>query len=735
MQRFVHPARGSFAGRFRRLPLAAAALISSVAWAPQALAAVTAPFIGEIQSITVENPTDIWSKGTIVVGGEIITIPRNLLIDLPANRLTLQQLFMLGQAPANCVLAGETGLAKGDLCNTTGAGGIATIAANRTNGGNIIAGDVFIQKGIEFIGGQITFIDFTNGYFRVNGNLNDANTGTMVRINDPGARHTKQQGPGCVTGSLDNCSPDVRFTLDPDNYTNVFSTGYPWCIPSTLPRPFTGLPGVPAGTAQAAADGTGDVLCPTTNRTINNGNPVDDSRRFAPLQVGDSITAEGNFERVNGVRFLSAHSTTVSRALTTKNQADQPDYVFLSEVFIDGPAFQNQRARDLIIGFATLAPTDVKFWTLHYDPATNTAHEFPWGTVVGCDVAGGAGTCSNQGLVGAGANIFRIRHDVDFLLGGAGGQPARPKLSPCAHLRADPFFAPLNICPNARADGTSTLAEEFAILSPIPHEIQARTGHELASPGLVTVDVNGNPATHGQYLFPFGIGLGGIDIPAFDEINLDGLNTPFFFSGIPWNMDRRLSPAGCDGACEAVPQPLDPFPDEAADPRTQASLPIGPFTDPNFTASTLTSTANRILSFVDGASGNFNGNATVLAWPPAPPPASAILPTPELPLVCSLSTGVPSVGTTLNVTTAIFGTVTNTWRVSGSSTSIGSTVTVHIGDALTGTVVGTTIVPADGIWTFLQSASATPPDATQRISIEATAGGSILSVPVTVRAL
>jgi hypothetical protein len=163
-------------------------------------------------------------------------------------------------------------------------------------------------------------------------------------------------------------------------------------------------------------------------------------------------------------------------------------------------------------------------------------------------------------------------------------------------------------------------------------------------------------------------------------------------------------------------------------------LPIGPFTDSVFTASTLTSTANRLLSFVDGA-GNFNGNATVLAWPPADPLATPILPTPELPLVCSLSTGVPSAGTTLNVTAAIFGTVSNAWRVSGTSASIGATVTIHLGDALTGTVVGTpTVVPANGIWTFLDAASTTPPDATQRISIDAGAGGSILSVPVTVRA-
>jgi hypothetical protein len=80
-----------------------------------------------------------------------------------------------------------------------------------------------------------------------------------------------------------NCSPDPRFTLDPDNYTNVFSSGFPLCIPSTAARTFADVLVPPLGTttAQALPDGTGDVLCPSTNRTVNNGQPVDDSRRFA----------------------------------------------------------------------------------------------------------------------------------------------------------------------------------------------------------------------------------------------------------------------------------------------------------------------------------------------------------------------------------------------------------------------------------------------------------------------
>jgi len=655
---------------------------------------VTSPVTGEIQRITLNNASDHWSGGTITVGGVVVIIPRNLLIDLPANRVTLQQLY--AEATAACIAAGQTGLAKGDSCNTTGMGGIVTIAATRSNAGNIIAGDVFIQKGIEAITGVVTYIDYNDGYFRLNGALGDPATGVMVRLNDPDARHTIQQGLGCAGGA--NCSPDPRFTLDADNYTNVFTSGYPLCIPSTVSRTFVDRLGLGTTVAQATPAGTGDVLCPDTNR---NSQPVNDSRLLAPIMVGDAITAEGNFESINGTRFLSAHTTMVALALSTKDQLGQPDYMFLDEVGVDAPGFQNQRIRTLIIGFTTL-PSDVVVWGLHYDPINNSPHEFPLASVLGCDVAGGAGTCGQQGLVaGGGGNIFKIRHDVDFLAG------AKPRLNPCAHLRADPRLAALNICPNGGAADTN-MVEMMGILSPIMQEIQARTGHLLASqqPGgtpLITVDVSGNVATNGQYLFPFGIGLGGIVTPEFVEINLNATGTAVSFSGIPWNMDRRLSPGGCidttgDGVpdCESTPQPLDPFPFEGTDPRLLESLlPSGPYADPNFTATPLGNVRNRILSFVDAASGKFNGNATVLAWPPSEPAAQSINATPNVTLQCSADPAANSAPFAVNDTaTTAAGAAVTVAVLANDSDPDGNVVTVI--DALAG-VGGTVTFTANDV--------------------------------------
>jgi Bacterial Ig domain len=598
---------------------------------------ITAPVGGEIEKITVNDINNHWSGGVIVAGGQNIIIPKNLLIDLPANRVTLQQLFTEASTP--CQAKNETGLAKGDICNASGTGGLATIQATRLDNGNVIAGDVFIEKAAEIVTGQITHINYNQGYFRVNGKADGSDSGgVMVRLNDPDSRHTVQSGLGCAANSP-NCSPDPRFTLDGDNYTNVFSTGYPMCIPTTITRnftPFTNSLNLGVAIAQAQPDGTGDVLCPTTNRTVNNGQPVDDSRRFAPILVGDSITAEGNYETVGGVRFLSAHSSAVSKALSTKQDEGQPDYLFLDEVEIDVPGFQNQRARTLIIGYATLAPADILIWSIHYDPETNSPHEFPLATTTGCDNAAGTGECTAQGLVGAGANIFKIRHDVDF------ATDTKDKVNPCSHLQADSRFGDLNPCPGGVG---GTIAQQFSILSPIPHEIQARTGRKYdelhGGVPLLTADINGNEATNGQYLFPFGMGLGGISTPEMNEINLDAMATPLSFTGIPWNLDRRLSPGGCldtnndgVGECENQPQPLDPFPFEGAtmDPRTLGGIPATTYNDPNYTSNSLTSVRNRILSFVDptkvrvngnGAGVNDTGNFTnaILNWQ-APPPSA-----------------------------------------------------------------------------------------------------------------
>lgn len=636
---------------------AAASLVliftSGFALSPVAAQAATSVQIsGEISRITLNEPNNYWTGGTMVISGQYVTIPRNLLIDLPANRLTLWQLFDL--APAACKALGESGLTSTDRCNTTGTGAYASISANRTNGGNIIAGDMLIDKGQEVVTGAVTYINHDDGYLRINGVPGDPDKGMLARMNDPTKRHTVQQGLGCAADSL-NCSADPRFTNDPDNYTNTAVTGYPMCIPSRVAREFAGLkaqgndptdpnfsPAVPPQMAQSSAvdPARGDVLCPDSNRPVTPSGLVNDSRFMAPIRLGDEIKLEGNFETVNGVRFLSFHSSVTEIALETKPALSQPDYVMPEEVEQDAPGYENLRARTLLIGFATRRP-DVLLWTLHYDPVTNSRVEKPWASVRACDLVGGAGKCSANGLVpGVGGHIWKIRYNVDFA---QGAQDVTD--NPCSNLRAEPRFGS-GFCPVNQSTQGGSIAEQLAIVSPMPREIIARTGHRLAAlaAGITptTVDIKGAAATNGEYLVPLGVNLGGVGFPEWQEFDLTKMAWPFQFTGLPWTLDRRLSPGGCkDGVCEPNPQPLDPYPFEGVDPRLQArTLPTGLYNDPKFTAAPLTDARNRILSYVTPVNGtfDFNGNSSVLAWPPIDPPTFAVAVTPAE-TFCASSTG------------------------------------------------------------------------------------------------
>ncbi len=607
----------------------------------QANAAVLSNIAGEVERIIVDDPTDTWSRGTIVVSGRNIIIPRNMVIDLPANRLTLQQLFE--NAPPACTdgpdadtVPDETGLAKGDSCNKSGTGAAVTILGNKTNAGDLIAGEVFLEKAAEIVSGTISYINYDEGYFRVNGDpANPTTTGVMIRVNDPEGRFTHQVGAGCLPGNTVNCSADTRYGVDPDNYTFTASTGYPMCIPSTTARgPFEfdldGLNGIDPDTetnlmAQAASDGTGDLLCPQANHVAGTTTGVAaDSRRFAPIQIGDHVTAEGNFENIGAVNFLSAHTVGVSVGLVTLDSDIQPDYMIFDEVGWDVPGFQNQRVRDLLIGFTTLQNPGVDIFGLYYDPADNQVHEQVFATTVGCDLATGQPTCTAQGLAAGGGGIFKIVHDVDFV----NGVPLKPRQSPCQHLieaaagpgipRAD---GTLITDVSSRCSANPTMGQEFAVLSPPTRDLIGRSRHKhTLLPGVVTLDFHGRESQNGEYLNPVGLGH-----PEFVEINLNALDTAYIFAGIPWNLDRRLSPGGgCDGGptCDQttpIGDPtmrLDPFPYSGLDPGTQAGTPGVPLVSGYGLLQ-----RNRTLSYWPLT------GAQIMDWPPADPASQGITPT------------------------------------------------------------------------------------------------------------
>ena len=195
--------------------------------------------------------------------------------------------------------------------------------------------------------------------------------------------------------------------------------------------------------------------------------------------------------------------------------------------------------------------------------------------------------------------------------------------------------------------------------------------------------------------------LGGIEVPEWSEINLNAFQTPIPFSGIPWNLDRRLSPNGCErdgngnAVCESTPMPLNPFPFEAMDPRTQTNgcaalaggqceLPNVGYNDPAYTASALTTVRDRVISYVTDipatptvpAHKDFNGNASRLDWAALAEPALiSLAPAPALTFCASnLATGCvdPNANVTYSAPTA---------NASGPTVAVAAGSTVNLSAA------------------------------------------------------
>jgi hypothetical protein len=402
----------------------------------------------------------------------------------------------------------------------------------------------------------------------------------------------------------------------------------------------------------------------------------------------------------------------------------------------------------------------------------------------------------NQGVPPTAGSIFKIDLEVDFQAG------VESILSPCVNLASAGFTPGNGGCPGGV---TLDVAQNFAVLSPVSRELIGRTRNKRfgngGGPFGASSDIRGNPAPNGEYLTPVTLVR-----PELLLINLGAVQTPFIFSGEPWNLDRRLAPGGCQGPCEATPQPLDPFPYAGLDPRTQAAVPAA--------------TRDRILAFYPFGAGD------LLAWPPVDPLPQGILATPQVALSCQLtpvdhapaltsvapltatvavqyrydvaafdldpgdtlsfSLDVAPAGMTidpasgviswtpqvdqsgpaavtlrvtdstalsatqdftvqvapavdeLTVTRAVFITAQNRWRILGTSSVLGAgnTVTVHIGPDLGGRVLRTVAVDAQGNWTVVRNASSNPnlaPDASGTVSVESSAGGVVLGVPVRIR--
>jgi hypothetical protein len=370
-------------------------------WATGAMAQLPIPpstqfdLTGFLQEATLDSScvANAHCGGTLKVNGQVVTVPKETIVILPANALTWQELF--AQAPLPYGLSTSpptTGLAAAD--DLVSAPPLTTyevhVTGNRVLGppDQYIAGLINIsQNALNSGAGFINFIDYTNGELRVGGVLNSSSTGTRVRLNDPTGRYGRIM------------SPDARFTVDADNPTIMAGTGFPMCLPRVAPA-------------------NGDAACPAGNRppaappatgfaaSINMPDPalvqpgaLPDPRIQAPFEVGDYVTFAGTLVVDAGINsgpttgpwpgiantYISAHTIVNNVAIFTAPGTD-PAYVMTEVTLIGTGGLTVLGAGEAAIrtrfeGMTTDTSRNIHLYGIDLDPITGVSTDRDWGTI------------------------------------------------------------------------------------------------------------------------------------------------------------------------------------------------------------------------------------------------------------------------------------------------------------------------------------------------------------------
>lgn len=374
-------------------------LLATLAWTGVATAQTPIPpstqfdITGLLEEATLDpscaaNP---HCGGTLKVNGHIVTVPKETIVIFPASALTWREVFAQAPLPYGLsTLPPTTGMAMAD--DLVSAPPLTTyevhVVGNRVLGAPdlYIAGLITVsQNALNSGAGFINFIDLTLGEMRVGGKLGDPATGTRVRLNDPTGRYGRIM------------SPDIRFTVDPDNPTIMAGTGFPMCLP------------------RAAG---GDALCPQGNRplavapatgfaaTINMPDPaliaqgaLPDPRIQAPFEIGDYVTFSGTLVVDAGVTsgptagpwpgiastYVSAHTIVNNVAIYTAAGKD-PAYVMVDTSLIGTGGLTVLGAGEAAVrtrfeGMTTDPSRNIHLYGIDLNPVTGATTDRDWGTI------------------------------------------------------------------------------------------------------------------------------------------------------------------------------------------------------------------------------------------------------------------------------------------------------------------------------------------------------------------
>lgn len=355
--RLGRPLSHSLGRHARRLAAPLLGLLAALAGGPAAAQTPTPSFsmLGYLQELSLANPADPLSAGSMRVNGISVVLPANLLVKMPGQYLTVNDLFRgphPGTAPALAAPQPRSGLALADLPRPP-------IAFEAQVIGNIVAGQYvagwvnITQQDLNAGAGFIRAIDLAKGEMLVGADTGPVPSAAMtrVRINDPAGRY------GLANASkAGGAAMDERFASDPGNAPVAADTGFPMCLPRSAADP-----DCPAGN-RAPAPNTGRFTCGTisaepTAPALPGCNPA----KPAPLQVGDYVNFAGMMTEDSpgsGTFFMAAHAVHAMAGIYTSPGAN-PAYVFIEEALVGtlGEPYpgidQEETSRFRLVGFST----------------------------------------------------------------------------------------------------------------------------------------------------------------------------------------------------------------------------------------------------------------------------------------------------------------------------------------------------------------------------------------------
>lgn len=360
------------AHRILRSGLRVLALLACVC-APLAQAQTPTPsfsMLGYLQALTLDDSTNPLSSGSMVVNGVRVVLPRNLLIKMPGQYLSVNDLFRgphPGSAPSLAAVQPSSGLALNDTPRPPVPFEVQVIG--NMVGNNYIAGWANItQQDLNIGAGFIRAIDYAKGELLVGAETGP--TTARVRINDPAGRYGKTNA-----SKVGGAAFDERFASDPGNAPVVSATGYPMCIPRVAPP--ASDPNCPLSNRAPGGRFTcGTSTLDPTAPPLPGCNP----NRVAPLRVGDYISFAGMLTEDNpgsGTFFHAAHAVSAMTGIYTSPGVD-PAYVFIEEAILGAlgvpyPGIsQEETSRFRIVGFTTDPTRRVEVFLIDVNGAIET---------------------------------------------------------------------------------------------------------------------------------------------------------------------------------------------------------------------------------------------------------------------------------------------------------------------------------------------------------------------------